>query len=859
MADKPLLIFPTPEPVDRDKQKTRPSEYHHPTFQRQCERVAPKLSSLKRSFDSRAIEITKEEDGIDPEQVLVIETIGSVENFANAVVKIPGFEWLGEWNIEDISPDEDFYDRNNEGKLLRGRLYVVMSNRKALDELLSLWKKYSKDPKVLWARGFARFRDVFDKLYDVRKWGVQDRLAETGIIDAWKEELEFQATDPIKFEIELWFRNSESLRREAERQVRELVEELGGSFLRQAQIPEIHYHSVLVDLPPDSIDEIIGNVEVELVKCDSIMFFRPVGQITAGKEGVEKDADFTEDQLDSPLPTGDPVVAVLDGMPLQNHLLLTGRIRVDDPDAYELDCPAIRRVHGTSMCSLVVHGDLNGSRRPLVNPIYVRPIMKPISWHREPWPEQLPTNEISVDLIHRSVRRLFEAGESSAAAAPTVKIVNLSIGDPSRPYLHFMSPLARLLDWLSFKYRILFVVSAGNYPQDIELSISETEFRSLDQNERLRLVVRHLYNDIRNRKIMSPAESINAITVGAIHFDHAQETQLGRLVELYETAMVSPVSGFGAGHGRSVKPDLVFQGGRSLFNFSLDGTALSYFARQSGPGQRFAAPGVRPGDLQQTAHGSGTSCAAASLTHELGHCYTLLREILDSQPAEFGEDVNLVIAPLLKAMIVHGCSWGEVGERLRDILGAGEKADSVKSWISQWIGYGAPDLQKVESCTDQRATVLGFGQLLADKADVFRLPLPPGLGSKTVRRRLTITLACLSPASSQSQKYRSAQLWFKIPKTALADGRKDCSWQAVRRGTLHHEVFEGDEAFPISDGDYLTIKVNCRRDAGRFDAAIPYGLIVSLEVAEGVDIPIYQEVQDRIRPKVPAVPGTSSL
>ena len=51
---------------------------------------------------------------------------------------------------------------------------------------------------------------------------------------------------------------------------------------------------------------------------------------------------------------------------------------------------------------------------------------------------------------------------------------------------------------------------------------------------------------------------------------------------------------------------------------------------------------------------------------------------------------------------------------------------------------------------------------------------------------------------------------------------------------------------PFADGDVLTIKVNCRRDAGKIDSPVPYGLAVSLEVAEGIEIAVYEEVRQRI-------------
>ena len=56
----------------------------------------------------------------------------------------------------------------------------------------------------------------------------------------------------------------------------------------------------------------------------------------------------------------------------------------------------------------------------------------------------------------------------------------------------------------------------------------------------------------------------------------------------------------------------------------------------------------------------------------------------------------------------------------------------------------------------------------------------------------------------------------------------------------------------------IAIKVNCRADAGDILAPIRYGLAVTLEVAEVIDIPIYQEVRERLTIRIP-VQGTRSV
>ena len=166
------------------------------------------------------------------------------------------------------------------------------------------------------------------------------------------------------------------------------------------------------------------------------------------------------------------------------------------------------------------------------------------------------------------------------------------------------------------------------------------------------------------------------------------------------------------------------------------------------------------------------------------------------------------------------------------------------------MGYGVPDIAKVLDCTEQRASLLGFGQLKDGEAHVFRLPLPPSLGAKREKQKLTVTLAWLSPTAPNTQKYRTASLWFEVDNKMIASERSEAEWRSVRRGTVQHEIFQGEQAIPLADGDFLKIKINCRKDAAKIQNAISYGLVVSLEVAEGVDIEIYNEIRTRVMPAV---------
>ena len=70
-------------------------------------------------------------------------------------------------------------------------------------------------------------------------------------------------------------------------------------------------------------------------------------------------------------------------------------------------------------------------------------------------------------------------------------------------------------------------------------------------------------------------------------------------------------------------------------------------------------------------------------------------------------------------------------------------------------------------------------------------------------------------------------------------------------------MLEGEQAVDFQDGDGVAVKVSCRADAAEIPGPVRYGLAVTLEVAEGVSIPIYQEVRDRLRIRVPVTGGES--
>ena len=780
MPDRPLLLFPTPETADRSKGHGFPTKIHLPSHGRQGQRLSPIFTQLQTEFNTRRVELQQTAAGADPEQVLVIETIGSIDNFAKAIKRIDGLEWMGEIETDEIEPDVDYYDEDDKNRDLSGRLYLIMTNQRALSEIISLWNRYQNDPNMEFQRGLTRFRDVFLCIKDIRRWGVQDRIDETGILDAWRDDLRHNEDRPIRFEIELWFRGTDNKRQEVRGQINQLIAQLGGRVSGDCIITDIAYHALLAEIPANAAQQIIEHPDIDLIKCDSVMFFRPVGQMATGKRPLEDDL-FDHVIEETTLPSGEPIIAILDGLPLANHNLLTDRLIIDDPDDYASAYTISDRRHGTAMASLVVHGDLSDGAPPLSSPVYVRPIMKPIPWYSSPRPEQIPDDVLVVDHIHRAVLRMFDGEGTNDASAPTIRIINFSIGDPCRQFTQVLSPLARLLDWLSVKYGVLFVISAGNHDHNISTGILRTEYNALADEEKEAVIVKTLYGNTRHRRILSPGESINGLTVGSLHNDSAGSTPFNNAVNLFNSILPSPISAFGNGYRRAIKPDLLFNGGRILYT-ELIGTTEAIFESRDmriAPGNKVASPSPLAGDLSKTVFCCGTSNAAALTSRMAATCHDTLVDIFEEQAPNI--ELNSYIAPLLKTMVVHGCSWGEIGSRLQAILQTPDNGRHIRNWISRWLGYGVPDEERVIACTEQRATLLGFGKLVDGDAHLFTLPLPPSLSARRDWRRLTVTMGWMSPIAASTQRYRSASLWFEIEGGTLAPNRHDADWTAVRR------------------------------------------------------------------------------
>ena len=724
-----------------------------------------------------------------------------------------------------------------------------MANQQAIRELLSLWKRYKTNPTGAWPQGKTRWRQLFNFLVDVRRWSVKDRLEDTGIIEDFRER-QAAKEEIVICEIELWFRESKQARDEALKRVNAALHLQQGKMIGSSvAIPEICYHGMAAELPIGIVDEFSKHAEVGVLACEQVMFFRPVGQSVI----AYRSEALTGQQ--SPLPAlpnpAKPVrVAILDGFPLENHRLLQGRIVVEDVDGWASSIEPGDRCHGTAMASLVIHGDIETPTEPLLRRVYIAPILATDSRDpNSPRIEHVPTNLLVLDLVHRRLRRMLGL-DGQPAAASAVKIVNLSVCDKYRPFGRMMSPWARLLDYYSWHHKLLFIVSGGNQLGPLELKLPSGSLSASNPAQIEKAVIQALQSDGLKRRVLAPSESINALTVGAAHApDGGLPLPSAQLDPFRSTSdYPSPISPFGLGYRKSIKPEVLHDGGRQTYTdrvvpsvpVVIELPRLAF----SPKGLRHAAPSATPGRLDGEIRSTGTSNAAALVTRFGAEIIESLDPLRRQVGGDFANDEFSAL--LVKAILIHSAKQMGPAQALEEILTL--KA-AVTDFRNRWFGYGKIDKNRLMGSADRRASMLAVGRIEADKIDLFEVPLPACLDSKKVHRRLTITLVWFTPINPKSVRYRRASLEFNIEANQLAETLAvrsvDVRRDRFHTGTVHHAVFEGEKAAVFPANQVLPFVVECRSDAGEMKEPVPYALAVSVESREA--LPIFSEIQQAIR------------
>lgn len=392
------------------------------------------------------VSLRDDPSGIAPERAIVFEVAGSIKDFGAAVMQVKGLEFLADESIM-IEPDSEFgvkETRKGKGegirkdKLIDGRLYMAMPDSVSLQQLLSLWRMFESRQDA--PRSLGPWFYIFNHLRDLRGWGPMDRIPKETIIHLQEELGEDAIGENIRIEVDLWFAGSPTRRTAAKDNFVRMLERCEGEIVDQAEIADIGYLGYLVDLPRHEIQRLIDREEVNIVVCDDVMIVRPQSSIEFPTESEPLTVEEALPEPEAPTDESPPIVAVLDAMPVQAHVLLDRRLKLDDPDDYGTLSLVSQRRHGTEMASLVLYGDRNLEGVPLSRKVYFRPIMYAPGNDAKERPDK---DYLFLNVIYRAILRMKVGDDEYGPQAQEVFIVNLSIGISNRPYAGQMSPLGR--------------------------------------------------------------------------------------------------------------------------------------------------------------------------------------------------------------------------------------------------------------------------------------------------------------------------------------------------------------------------------------------------------------------------------
>jgi hypothetical protein len=379
-----------------------------------------------------------------------------------------------------------------------------------------------------------------------------------------------------------------------------------------------------------------------------------------------------------------------------------------------------------------------------------------------------------------------------------------------------------------------------------------TAFEDADGAARCDGTLTAIGNLMADRRMFSPSEAINAVTVGASNDDwvSAADRRAARTIidPFPGIRAANPSSALGPGFARSVKPDILMPGGREhLRQMRTDGHVFVRPAPSTRPaGLKVAAP--RTGAFGVAEGYSGGTSGATALASRTCH---RIHDALEAAYPDFAGLPHIQRAALLKALLVHPARWpDDIAARIKAIIGpVGGHHSHIKDNIRRFLGFGYVDAEDAVACAEDRATFWAVGELSRDRVTTVRVPIPAVMSGQARPHSLSATLAWFTPVQPGRKSYRSVRLKLLDPAEAGTLGVSPRSLQPdgnqTNRGTIFMRCWEGDKA-PVVGPD-MTIDLVVQRDPDPgtpIDEAVPFGLAVTVAMP-GI-VGLYTQVAQRL-------------
>lgn len=863
MTNRPILRLPKSRPTSR--LKGNPARVPKPRGAghiQQGRRFRPEFARLEAAFanEDPTIELRNDPLGIAPERALVFVSAVQIGDFARAA-RLVGMEVLSEIELDgdyDL-PDDLIVERS---EAVSPTLYTTMPSQDALNQLLRLWRKFCAGRNA--DHGYAPWWHLFNLLAELRPWGPEDRFSANDRIEL-KNRLPFDNDAEVKLELEHWPIGNRKKLEHWRRDTEAKVVALGGRIIDRSAILEDNfvYDAMLVGLTAAAVRQMIENPSAPngLAILDGLQFVLP--QSTSRSVPSQSNPRNIDGEALKDFDPESPFRAVLlDGTPIAGHRALDGGVAIHDVHNLVGLSQVTDRRHATEMASLILRGDLGSDGQPVDDS---RLLAIPLLVDTRDGATS-PDDRLFVDLVHTALQYAFRGDEP---LVPEAFVVNFSIGVRGGNFSGRTSSLARLLDWWSSETGVLFVVSAGNVEHDLEiLDTTLSEFENLSLPERQNLIRTALRRGRHERTLLAPAESLNALTVGAASVDLGPRDMGARpstIVEVCADGELVPAisTALGLGPFRAIKPDLIGTGGHNEIQAlpAVDhNLRLQVVDHSMYTGLTVAAAGL--GNSSQS-RSRGTSCAAALVTRSLLNAAAALTN--EGGPFDGIELSRNNLALLTRVLAVNAARWPEAAEALyaSEMSRLGGRFQPAAEEVARYFGYGFLDPRLMLEAPLRGTTLVGLGWVRKDSATIFDMPLPSSLSGDSIDRSMLVTLAWFSPMEPARARYRLAALEaVAADGDMLQDHEEDKHWSLamkgappgealIKRGTVWSRRLRRNrvQVPHFEDGSTLPIRVQCRDASGGGldpDKEIPFAIAVTLQLAATAQYDVHEEIRDQL-------------
>lgn len=542
-----------------------------------------------------------------------------------------------------------------------------------------------------------KYEAFFDAVVNIRAYGPQDRISPA--LAAHVEQL--TQSEQLRLDVRCWHPDDGAIATEWLNECRAGAKSAGGEVVTAYQNDTIGLLIARVFLPSERLAE-FAQLDV-IASIDRL----PVTDLS-----IADFHDLNVDQLPELVPPARnaPVLGLIDSGVASAHPLIAGTVLAAETLSPYIADGEDRHGHGTMVASLALHGHIPSALKQA----RLIPIAKIVSV------AVLDSNAAFPD------ETLWESDLSEAieyCADQGARVINMSLGDPTRPFLPPRQPaVASIIDHLARLRDLVIVVSTGNADPDIYLDGTPDD----PTRAYLADLLRHP-----ETRIIPPGTAALALTVGGVVSASAAGGYLGREpVERRpygEVGWPSTITRRGPGVERSIKPEFV-----------------------DASGTHGHEPGRRVTDAELGVIGASVRQPGRLLRADIGTSYAaplisrIALGILGRYP---GFTANLV-----RALTLLGATPTWDGVELASEggpLGNSERRQAVQ----QLIGYGQPSLEGSLDVNPHRAVLIAEGKIAMDAVHVYELPIPSSFYESGGSRYLDVALAFDPPARSQRLDY----------------------------------------------------------------------------------------------------------